>query len=71
MKRAKGMGVPFAWVLKFATKAFADGEFSIGLTEEIWPQKMRLIERESRRMDRRVGRRFASVKEAQAYLLNS
>lgn len=70
MKRAKGEGVPFASVLKFATRAFADGRFSMELVEEITPQKMRLLERESRLIDQGKGRRFASVKEAQAYVTN-
>ncbi len=34
MKRAKQAGVPFASVLKLATKAFAEGRFSVDITSE-------------------------------------
>ena len=34
MKRAKQAGVPFASVLKLATKAFAEGRFSVNITPE-------------------------------------
>ena len=34
MKRAKQAGVPFASVLKLATKAFAEGRFSVDITPE-------------------------------------
>ena len=33
MKRARQAGLPFASVLKFATQAYADGRFDIGLSE--------------------------------------
>ena len=33
MKRAKSEGVPFASVLKFATKAFADGRLTVDIGE--------------------------------------
>ena len=33
MKRAKREGVPFASVLKFATKAFAEGRLSVDIAE--------------------------------------
>lgn len=42
MRRAKKEGVPFAAVLKLATKAFADGRFSVDITEEIRPEKIKL-----------------------------
>ena len=70
MKRAKGEGVPFASVLKFATRAFAEGRFSMALIEEITPQKMKLMERESRLLDQGKGRRFVSVKDAQVFIEN-
>lgn len=34
MRRAKREGVPFASVLKLATKAFAEGKFDIGMVNE-------------------------------------
>lgn len=70
MRRAKDIGVPFASVMKFATKAFAEGRFSLKLVEEIRPEKLKLLERESRRIDQGKGRRFASVKEAREYIEN-
>ena len=68
MRRAKRDGIPFSAVLKLATKAFADGRFSVDIAEEITPQKMKLLERESRLIDQGKGRRFASVKEARAFI---
>lgn len=70
MRRAKKEGVAFAAVLKFAAKAFADGELSIGITEEVRPEKLRLWERESRLLDQGKGRHFASAKEARAFIEN-
>ena len=68
MQRAKREGIPFASVLKLATKAFAEGQFSIGIVDEILPKKMRLLERESRLMDKGRGRRFSSVKDALTFV---
>ena len=34
MKRAKREGVPFASILKLATKAFAEGHLSVGIAHE-------------------------------------
>jgi hypothetical protein len=68
MERAKREGIPFASVLKLATKAFAEGQFSIGIVDEILPQKMRLLERESRLLDKGKGRLFSSVKEALTFV---
>jgi hypothetical protein len=68
MERAKREGIPFASVLKLAAKAFAEGQFSIGIVEGILPQKMRLLERESRLMDKGKGRRFSSVKDALSFV---
>ena len=68
MRRAKRDGVPFASVLKFATKAFADGRLSMELVEEVRPEKLKLWERESRLMDQGKGTRFNSMKEFRKYL---
>ncbi len=70
MKRAKGEGVPFASVLKFATRAFAEGRLSMELVEELTPQKVKLLERESRLLDQGKGRRFTSVRDAQSFIEN-
>ena len=68
MERAKREGIPLAAVLKLAAKAFAEGQFSIGIVDEILPQKMRLLERESRLLDKGKGRRFSSVKDALTFV---
>jgi antitoxin component of RelBE/YafQ-DinJ toxin-antitoxin module len=68
MKRAKAEGVPFASFLKMATEKYAEGELGIELVMEILPQKMKLLERESRLLDKGKGRRFASLKDAQAFI---
>lgn len=70
MKRAKAQGIPFSSVLNFAAKAFADGDFSVGMVAEIRPEKMKLLEREARASDAGKGRRFASAREAAEYLLS-
>ena len=70
MQRAKREGIPFASVLKLAAKAFAEGQFSVGIVDELLPQKMRLLERESRLLDKGRGSRFSSVKDAVAFVEN-
>ncbi len=68
MARAKREGVPFSSVLKMATKAFAEGELSIGLTEDIRPEKMRLWERQSRLLDQGKGTKLSSMKEYREFI---
>ena len=68
MRRAKRDGIPFSAVLKLATKAFAEGRFSVDIVEEIRPEKMKLLERESRLIGQGKGRRFASMKDARAFI---
>jgi len=70
MKRARAEGVPFSSVLKMAAKNFADGKLSVDLVEEITPQKMRLLERESRLMDQGKGTRLANMKEYREFIRN-
>ena len=70
MKRAKREGIPFASVLKMATKAFAEGRFSVDIVEEVRPEKLKLWERQSRLLDQGKGKHFSSAKEAQKYLKN-
>jgi hypothetical protein len=43
MKRAKAQGIPFSSVLNFAAKSYADGDFSIGIIEEVRPGKLPLF----------------------------
>ena len=68
MRRAKREGVPFASVLKHATKAFADGRLSMELVEEVRPEKLKLWERESKRLDEGKGHRFTSLKAAKEFI---
>lgn len=68
MRRAKREGVPFASVLKLATKAFADGELSIGIVEAIRPEKMRLWERQSKLLDQGKGTKLSSMKEYREFI---
>ncbi|MDO8514553.1 MAG: hypothetical protein Q7S50_03355 [bacterium] len=68
MKRAKSEGIPFASVLKFATKAFADGALSLEMVEEIRPEKLQLMERASRALDQGKGKRFNSVAELRKHI---
>lgn len=70
MKRAKKDGVPFASFLKFATRAFAEGQLSVDIVEEVRPEKLKLWEQQSRLVEQGKGRRFASAKEAMEYLEN-
>lgn len=68
MQRAKREGVPFASVLKSATKAFAEGKLSMELVEEVRPEKLKLWEQQSRLMDKGGGVRLRSMKEYRAYI---
>lgn len=71
MKRAKKEGVPFAVILKMATKAFAEGRFSLDIVDgEVRPEKLKLWEQQSRLVEQGKGRRFASAKEAMEYVEN-
>ena len=72
MKRAKSEGVPFASVLKMATRAYAEGKFTVGLhVEEKFNAKtakeirvaLRGIER-----GRNLSPTFSSGKEMDEYL---
>lgn len=67
MKRARKEGIPFAAVLKMATKAFAEGRFSIDVVEEVRPEKLKLWERESRAVEQGKGRHFSSIQEFREY----
>ncbi|OGG77158.1 hypothetical protein A3B35_02620 [Candidatus Kaiserbacteria bacterium RIFCSPLOWO2_01_FULL_54_24] len=73
MRRAKQEGVPFASVLKLATKAFAEGKFDVGIvSEERFNAK---TEKELRAIHRdiKLGRnliKFKSSKEMDDYLLS-
>lgn len=71
MRRAKREGVPFASVLKLATKAYAEGRFSVGITECLNAK----TEKELRAIHRDIMRgknilTFKSPKEMDDYLLS-
>lgn len=72
MKRALEEGIPFASVLKSATKAFAEGRLSMELVEEeeVRPEKLVLWERQSRLLDQGKGKNFKSMKELRQYIRN-
>jgi len=72
MKKAQGEGVPFASVLKLATKAYVDGQLDIGVisNQPFNPKTRREIA--SALKDIKAGKglspRFKNAKEAVAYL---
>lgn len=68
MKRAKVEGVPFSVILKMATKAFADGQLSLELEEEIRPEKLKLLEQQSRLIEQGKGKTFSTMKEFREYI---
>ena len=73
MKRAKSAGVPFASVLKFATKAFADGRLTLDIdTPERFNAKTARTLRATLR-DAKKGRNVMAFKDAKTmddYLLS-
>ena len=75
MKKAEREGLPFASVLKFATRAYADGELNIGMIpkEKVFNMKTRrLLRRELRgiKLGKNISPRFTNAKDAIAYLKN-
>jgi antitoxin component of RelBE/YafQ-DinJ toxin-antitoxin module len=73
MKRAKSKGVPFASVLKFATKAFADGRLTVDIVEPERFNKKTAREIRAALRDAKQGKNvisFKSAKEMDDYLLS-
>lgn len=73
MRRAKRDGIPFAAVLKLATKAFAEGRLSMGLASEERFNAKTAKEIRAALRDIEKGkniRTFKSDAEADAYLLS-
>lgn len=71
MKKAQVQGVPLASVLKFATKAFVDGEFHVGLVPEQFnePTKKRIrTALKDAASGKNISPRFRSSKDAIRYL---
>lgn len=72
MKKARSEGMPFASVLKLATKAYVDGEFDIGIiSNQPFNQKTR-HEISQALSDIKIGKglspRFKNAREVMAYL---
>ncbi len=69
MKKAQKDGLPFASVLKFATKAFVDGHLEVGFVESLNPKTRRELSKISK--DFAAGKnilKFKSVEEMKSYL---
>lgn len=72
MKKAQNEGIPFASILKLATKAFVENQFNVGFVakEELNPHARKMIERELR--DIKDGKNmspcFSNAKDSIAYL---
>ncbi|MEK7129106.1 MAG: hypothetical protein AAB471_01490 [Patescibacteria group bacterium] len=73
MERAKREGIPFAAVLKLATKAFAEGRFSVGIAETERFNKKTARELRAMLPDIEKGKnlspRFSSVAGMKKYLV--
>lgn len=61
MKRAKNEGIPFASVLKFATRAFADGKLTIDIIERPNAQTRRILDAALRDIKEGDGKNFSPV----------
>jgi antitoxin component of RelBE/YafQ-DinJ toxin-antitoxin module len=73
MKRAKHLGVPFASVLKMATKAFAEGKFNVEMVpeEKFNPKTRRIIDAALRDIEQGKNlKTFKSQKDLDDYLLS-
>ena len=73
MRRARTEGIPFAAVLKLATRAFADGSLNVRLTEEDPPLNAKAAKQLNQALaDIRHGRKlspsFQTANEAMRYL---
>ena len=65
MKRAKREGVPFASVLKFATREFAEGRLSVGIVNERFNARTAKEIRDALN-DIKKGKKMISFKSAKA-----
>ena len=72
MKKARAEGVPFASVLKFATKAFVDGDFSIGIVERpvLNDKTRKILDKELKEIKegKNLSPRFTNAKDMIAHL---
>lgn len=73
MKKAQSQGLPFASVLKFATRAYVEGEFNIGIKEEKFRPAVRqeIAEAlEDIKQGKNLSPAFDNVEDAINYLKN-
>ena len=73
MKKARSEGVPFASVLKFATKAYVEGGFDIGIVEQhiaFNAKTRRLMDKMTKDINegKNLSPRFTNAKDAIAWL---
>jgi antitoxin component of RelBE/YafQ-DinJ toxin-antitoxin module len=72
MRKARAEGVPFASVLKFATKAYVSGGFDIGIVEsEVFNAKTRrelTLALKETKQGKNLSPAFSTAKEAMAWL---
>ncbi len=72
MAKAQNEGIAFASVLKLATKAFVDGNFSVGLiiNDSLNPRTKKMLSREIKdiKAGKNMSPAFNNAKDAIAYL---
>jgi antitoxin component of RelBE/YafQ-DinJ toxin-antitoxin module len=70
MKKAKSEGLPFSSVLKFAIKAFVDGDIEVGLVENFNKKTRREIVKAEKDFSKgkNLSPRFSTVDEMIAHL---
>jgi hypothetical protein len=72
MKKAQNEGFPFAVVLKFATKAFVDGDFDLGLVfnEEFNSHTRKTVVKalKESKSGKNISPRFTNIQKAIAHL---
>ncbi len=75
MKKAQGAGVPFASILKLATRAYVEGQLDIGIiSAQIFNQKTRREITQSLKeisAGKGLSPRFTNAKSAMVYLRRS
>jgi len=72
MKKAKAQGLPFSSVLKFAIKAFVDGQMNVGIVENFNQKTRKEINKALRDIakGKNLSPQFSTVAEARAWLDN-
>mgnify|MGYP001596503012 FL=1 len=74
MQKAQNEGIPFASILKLATKAFVENQFNVGLVtrEEFNSHTRKIVSRELKDIEKgkNMSPGFSNAKDAIAYLKN-